>query len=373
MSARTYDAIVIGAGPAGSAAAIHLAQAGRDVLLLEKASMPRDKLCGEFLSTEVAEMCAGLGVLERMIAKGAPAIRLLEVADRHGRRTAIELPGTAMALSRRTFDHLLFQRAGEAGAATRDAAAVRYVDGGLDAGFRVGTHDAVYDARVVVGAFGRRSSLDRKLQRRSLQRRSPYVAFKAHFAGEAREGAIELYPFPFGYCGVLGDENGEVNVCWIGRSDQLKSAGGSPEKLIDTILAQNAALASRISRLERDQDFLAAGQISFRQKELFALDVCMIGDAAGMIAPLCGDGMAMALRSAELAAPLVDRFLSGALDPASLKRAYGKMWQRRFVRQMKLGRFLHAVLTRPRAADVCVALARVMPGLARSVFAATRG
>lgn len=373
MSRPDYEVVVVGGGPAGSAAAIHLAAGGHRVLLLEKAVMPREKLCGEFLSTEVASMCRELGVLEEMRRVGARRIRRLELTEPAGGAHSTDLAGTALSLSRRTFDHLLFERAGAAGAHARDGEAVRSIEGGLQDGFHIETSAGRVSAHVVLGAYGRRDALDRRLRRPSIEHRSPYVGFKARHAGRAREETIELHAFPGGYCGLVGDENGAVNVCWLSRVERLKEAGGTPDAMIEHVLFANPRLRGRLEEMQRTSEFMAVGQLSFRRKDLFASDVCMIGDAAGMIAPLCGDGIGMALRSAEVVAPLIDGFLSGDLACKTFRAMYRRAWTREFSVRMTLGRRLNDAFTHPLASRVALAISRIAPATARAAIAATRG
>ena len=368
-----YDAIIVGGGPAGSSAAIHLSRRGLGVLVLEKDAMPRDKLCGEFLSTEVGAICRRLGVLDRMLAAGANPIHSVRAFSLDGASFEAPLPGVALGLSRRTFDAELFRRAGECGAELREGETVRRIDGNLIDGFTVETERESSCAGVVLGAYGRRSTLDRKLERPFIKNRSPFVAFKAHFRGENADSAIELHAFPGGYCGVLTEESGETNVCWIAYSDELRSAGGSPDEMAASTLRANVALARRLDRLERVHDFLAVGELSFRPKGHFASDVCMIGDAAGMIAPLCGDGMAMALATGEIVAPLIYEFLSGFSTASEFRNRYVHLWNRQFRRRMAVGRHLQDALLSPRMSRLGIRVFAAVPALAQVVVRATRG
>jgi len=370
----TYDAIVIGGGLAGCSAALQLARANHRVLLLEKSTYPRHKLCGEFLSPEVQELCDDLGVLGAMKEAGAHPIDHARVTTADGVTFESELPGTALGLSRYRLDQLLFEHACAAGADGRTEMRVRSVEGSLDEGFTVSTRTESFTGRMVFGAYGKRGLLDRTLDRDFLQQRSPFVAFKAHFEGVSMPGQIELHAFDGGYCGLSHVEDERVNVCWIAREETLTASGGQPEAMMAHSLAENDALADRLGRMTRVSDtFHAISQISLARKAPFERDVCMIGDTAGMIAPLCGDGMAMALHSATLATPPASDFLNGRITADDVRARYTQAWNHDFNRRMQVGRWAHQGYIRPLLANTAVQLCRLVPALGRWVIRATRG
>lgn len=369
-----YDVIIIGGGLAGSGAAAHLARRGHRVLLLEKETYPVHKLCGEFLSVEAQGLFERLGVLKAVHAAGAHPIDHTRVTTASGSVFESNLPGTALGLSRYVLDPLLFEHARAIGAEARDGTAVHSVRGDLDKGFEVETEAGFFSGRVVLGAYGRRGTLDRKLERPFLQETSPFVAFKAHFEGVEVPGVIELHAFRGGYCGLSHVEHGRLNACWITRQDVLKEAGGRPEAMIDQTLRQNPFLAERLRTMHRVFDsFLAVSQVSFRPKVPFAGDVCMIGDAAGMIAPMCGDGMSMALRTAEMTAPLVADLLDRKIVPGAFRSRYKQLWHEEFGVRMRLGRWMHHAYCRPALARVGVGACHRLPGLGRWLIRKTRG
>lgn len=370
----TYDAIVIGGGLAGSASALRLARRGFQVLLLEKRKLPATKLCGEFLSPEVQSSFREMGVLDAVREAGAHSIRRVLVTAHGGASFQGTLPGDALGLSRYVLDQVLFEAAQSAGAEVRDGTTVRDVAGSLADGFRVRTRSDTIAARLVVGAYGRRSLLDRKLGRSFLERSAPRVAFKAHYEGAELDDRVELHAFPGGYCGLSHVEGGRVNVCWITRETAFKEAGGTPDAMIRKRLLQNPVLRERMGTMQRiSEQFEAVSQVSLARKDLFVDGVCMVGDAGAMIAPLCGDGMAMALRSASLLAEPASSFLRATLPAASFRQQYEVAWQRSFNRRIRLGRATHWLLSVPLFAWAGVHACRLVPGLGRQLIRTTRG
>jgi flavin-dependent dehydrogenase len=247
------------------------------------------------------------------------------------------------------------------------------VEGSLGDGFTVTAGDRSFDARLVLGAYGKRGSLDRTLDRDCLHN-SDLVAFKAHFAGADVPHTIELHAFEGGYCGCSHVEDDRLNVCWIGTVDALQAAGGSPEAMMEAARRHNPALADRLAGCERVSDrFEAVSQVSLDRKGCFAGGVCMIGDTAQMIAPLCGDGMAMALAAADLVVDPATAFLEGRLSPAAFRRRYTSAWEDAFAERLRVGRWMHTAAFHPTATSLLVSTFRLLPPLARWVIRATRG
>jgi flavin-dependent dehydrogenase len=372
-----YDAIVIGGGLAGCSVAHQLTRRDHSVLLLEESTYPRHKLCGEFLSPEAQSALDGLGVLSAVHQAGAAPMTRATLTGPSGATTEHGLPGTALGLSRYRLDELLFRRACGAGVAGHPGTRARSVEGSFDEGFVVKTDEHAFEGRLVIGAYGRRGLLDRTLDRPFLQEHSPYVAFKAHFAGGADRSspsAIEIHATPGGYCGIGPVESNRVNVCWIGTIEALKAAGGTPDAMLARLRRQNDALDRRLGPLSRvSEHYEAVSQVPLMPKTRFAGNVCMVGDAAGMIAPLCGDGMAMALDAAELLAPLADDLLAGRRSAGAFRTAYERQWTRTFGRRMRLGRWVHAAAFRPTLTTALLRTCSLLPPLARWLIRATRG
>ncbi len=374
----SYDVVVIGAGVAGSAVALLLARAGHSVLLLESESYPVHKMCGEFLSPETREAFRALGVDAEVEGLNPVPIRRVAITSRSGAVWHGRLPGEALGLSRWALDPALFDAAVRAGAEGRQGAPVRSIDRDAD-----GHHTVTYSAeggersvraRRVIGAYGKRSRLDKRLDRDDDVRRAAFVAFKMHYDGDDLDDWVELHAFDGGYCGMSAVEGGRVNACMIAAVDALRESGSSFEGMRDGVLRSNRALAERLDRLSPAMERpISIARITFASKPLFSRGVMMVGDTAGMIAPLCGDGMAMALRSAQIAAPLVNARLRGEIDEVSLCDRYRRAWRSEFAGRLRLGRALQAGLFRPRVARAGLAVLDRVPALGRFFVRATRG
>jgi flavin-dependent dehydrogenase len=368
-----YDVIVIGAGLAGGAAACLLAEAGVRVLLLERHRYPHDKLCGEFLSPETEASFRRLGVWEELLAAGATRLTTAHLTAPDGFVCDIALPGAAIGFSRWRLDPLLAERAASLGATVRDGCAATEISGSLATGFVVRTQAGEQlNARSVLGAWGKRATLDRHLQRPFFARRQPYLGLKAHFSGLHTSTRVEMHGFPGGYVGMCAVEGGAFNVCLLTTEASFAAAGREPARFWQWIGQQNAAVGAQLAGAEQVSPVLAISQIAFGAKAPLERDIVMLGDSAELISPLAGNGMAIALRSAELAAPHVLAFLTDG-DARALTHTYPAAWEREFRPRLRLGRLLQPLFLQPALLSVGLRLVRRFPALGAWLVRGTRG
>ena len=209
---RQYDIAIIGGGLGGCSAAYHLCELGFRVLLLEGKTYPVDKLCGEVLSPETISSFARMGVWEKIEALDPAPIDSVLITTAAGNHFRGKIPGSAVGLSRYQLDLTLWRHCESAGVETVGGFKVKGVRGELDEGFNLsGTFNdgssATFTAKFVIGAFGKRSNLDRVLTRRFWKNEHGYVAFKAHYEGIDLGRWVELHSFDGGYCGLCPIES----------------------------------------------------------------------------------------------------------------------------------------------------------------------
>ena len=305
--ACTENAVVIGAGLAGSAVACRLASAGLAPLILERDRQPRHGVCGEFLSIEAQAELASLGVdLDQYGASRITALRLV-----HGAAVAeVNLPFMGRGLSRKVLDEAVRREAVRAGARLVRGAAVRSLTAGpagisLEAG-RLGE----IRARTVFLASGKHDI--RGAKRIGGQLRDDFIAFKTYFAltapqHAALDGVVEIVLFRGGYAGMQLVEDGYANLCLLVTRSRFNRAGGSWDALLAELCREAPPMAERLEGasvlLDRP---LAVYQIPYgflyRPHPSDAKGLFRLGDQVGVIPSLTGDGMAIALHSARVAA-----------------------------------------------------------------------
>jgi flavin-dependent dehydrogenase len=367
-------ALVLGGGLAGLAAALDLAQRGHRVVVVERRRYPFHRVCGEYVSNEVLPYLRRLGADPAALAPAA--IRRFGLSSPAGRTLASPLDLGGFGVSRYLLDDFLYQLALAQGIefifatvadvafdAAADQHTVRLADG---------RH---LTARLVLGTYGKRSTLDRQLGRAFFAQRSPYLGVKHHLRlpGFARD-VIELHNFRDGYAGISAIEEDKLCFCYLTTRANLKASGGTIAALEGEVLARNPHLADILGHAERlYAQPEVINEISFAPKQPVEQHLLMVGDAAGLITPLCGNGMAMALHGAALAAPLASRFLRGELPRPALEAAYARAWQRQFGARLRVGRAVQRLFGGPVLSELVVGGLRHWPAAVRGLMRQTHG
>lgn len=382
---------IIGGGLAGSSLASTLAKHGHDVVLLEKTSFPRDKLCGEFLSPESSRLLAKLDCLADLHAHQPAEITKARFSTPDNRLLGsllnLDLPAPALGLSRLVLDETLFKAAERHGATTFCDAKVRTIERSKSGQFtiraRLGSESITIKSPLVVAAYGRRTRLDRTLERRARADKSPrsqLVAFKQHhrpcenYDGDELKKTlrnhVEIHTFDGGYCGLNFVESGTVNVCTLFDSRLLNEVKKPRWPQISALLStKNRHLAYRLEALQPlETPMQAVAQLSLRLKERHHDGVLFVGDAASMIAPLVGDGQAMALESGIQLGELIHRHF-----PVIPARAWEWQWRRNFEIRLRLGQILQTLALQPVWAAGALGAAASLPALRNMLVRRTRG
>lgn len=320
-TSELYDLIVIGGGPAGSAAAIGAARSGARVLLLERGRFPRHKVCGEFVSAESLALLATLLGEENSLLAKAPRISQSRVfAD--GRTLTIPIAPSAASITRFDLDAALWSIAERSGAEVRQQIVVRSVAGG--ARFQVSTSTENFQARAVINASGRWSNLTQDAA--AVTKGGKWLGVKAHFAEPACEPSVDLYFFDGGYCGVqpigCGPQENRINACAMVRADVAGSLAG--------VLACHPALRERSRFWQPRSEPVSTAPLIFRAPRPIQDGMLRVGDAAGFVDPFVGDGISLALRSGTLAAECLQPFFAGNISLAHVSRAYAQSYAQRW-------------------------------------------
>ncbi len=342
------DVLVAGAGPAGSATAAMLAQAGYSVLAVDRAAFPRDKACSEYMSPEAVRILDRLGVVPALESAGAVDLAGMQLtgpsgATLHGKFSLGAHPAfrpTGLSVSRRILDNELVARARAAGAFVLERTRVEELlyDGGAVAGAVVrdsaGQRRSLR-ARLTVGADGLRSVVARRIGRRTWGRLHR-LAFVAHVAPvRGMSSSAELHVGAAGYVGLNRISPDQTNVAIVVPSDRAGPARSGIEPFFWSMLGEFPGVRERVEPGEIVRPILATGPFAAWSSRVSTDGALLVGDAADFFDPFTGDGIYSALRGAELVAetaivalsrpgPVTARSLAGY--PRSRMKVFAGKW-----------------------------------------------
>lgn len=363
--------IIIGGGLSGLVCALQLARQQVPVLLVEKKYYPFHRVCGEYISNEAWPYLKRLGLnLEQF----EPArINRFMLSSPKGKLLSAPLDLGGFGLSRFVLDDYLFKEAQAAGASFRLRTSVEQVHFHNNR-FELKLSDGTaHRSRLVIGAFGKRANLDRQLNRPFFKKRSPYVGVKYHIHTNFPKDTIALHNFEGGYAGISAIEQQKYCFCYLTTRHNLKKHGSIP-KLEQKGLATNPFL----KQIFENSDFLYAqpeviNEISFAPKSCVEDHMLLCGDAAGMITPLCGNGMAMAIHSAKLLCQLVLLYWQGLLPREQLEQQYRQAWEQEFSARLRLGRHVQQLFGSAGLSEIAVDALKLAPAAVQFLMRRTHG
>lgn len=342
-----------------------------DIIVFEKEQYPHHKVCGEYLSKEVEPYFRSLGIsLESLNPKN---IRRFNYSSNRGKILEANLPLGGLGISRYKLDHLLYRKACEKGVEVKKEKVISVNFTGDY--FTVRTQHNTYQAEIVLGSYGKRDTLDKELNRDFFNKPAPWIAIKSHYKkSDFPNDLVALHNFRGGYCGLSKTESEAVNVCYLTTYKSFKRYK-KPEAFRENVLRKNPCLDHFFREAtELFEKPLSIAQVSFSKKTAVEDHILMIGDTAGLIHPLCGNGMAMAVKSAQLAAETVLQYYQErSLDRAEMERKYEQRWKREFNRRILTGRWLQKIMQKESLAKASQAVLSTMPFLLSAIIIQTHG
>ena len=374
----SFDAVVLGAGPAGATAALLLASAGWSVALVEKTEFPRRKVCGEFLSATNLPLLRELGLGERFLDIAGPEVR--RVAIFAGSETVVsDMPrlgsdshGWGHALGREHLDTMLVERAAAMGASVFQpytASELRRSGGSFECVITAG-NTRTLRARVVIAAHGSWDHNELRTQpTRRPARPTDLFGFKARFVGaRLLPGLMPLLTFPGGYGGMVHSDNGRVSLSccirrdWLARSRREAPGLAAGDAVLRHITRHCAGARDALSgaRLE-DRSWRSAGPIRPGIRGTRRDGIFLVGNAAGEAHPVVAEGISMAMQSSWL---LVRRLLETDVAGKPIDHAaqtYSRDWTRAFAWRIHAAALVAHWAMHPAAVSLTVPLLRAFP------------
>lgn len=368
---KPFSVLIVGGGLAGLSAAIHLAKDAVKVLVIEKNNYPKHKVCGEYISNEVLPYLHYLGI--NVFKLGAQKIDAFELSTPSNNLVKASLPLGGFGISRYVLDNALAEKAIQQGV-TLLQDTVTDIQFSNNAFSVTSKNNGIFHTELVLGAYGKRAALDVTLTRDFIKQKSPFLAVKMHVKGDFPNDKVALHNFKGGYCGVSKVENNTINLCYITNFKAFKKY-----KDIDDfqkkVVFKNTYLKTIFENTTPVFGVpLTISQISFSKKNPVENHIIMCGDTAGMIHPLCGNGMSMAIRSAQMASELIIEYLHGKMESRlEFENAYKKSWNKAFSTRLKVGHVVAKLFNKQYLAEVLITVLKWFPALLPLIIKKTHG
>lgn len=370
---RMLDVLVVGAGPAGSIAALVLARAGARVLVVDRERFPRDKLCGDTLNPGTVALLASLELDNGPLRAAVPLRGMLLTGGRVSIRTMYRSNQVALAVPRPVFDQWLVDEATRAGArfeggwVARDALidmrdSRSIVRGVVLASVSRPERIVRIPALMTIGADGRRSMISRSV---GLARPAPSPrrwAYGAYVSGVADLGDVgEMHVDARQYVGVAPLSGGVANICVV---NSARMNGMTPSDVVTNAIQSNRRLAPRFARAEIVGDVRVLGPLGVDAAAPGVEGALLAGDAAGFVDPMTGDGVSLAIRGGMLAAAEALRALETGDLVGAVTRLAAKRRQH-LASKVRFNRCVRALVESPTAFRLATAAAALLPGAFR--------
>jgi menaquinone-9 beta-reductase len=376
-----HDIAIIGGGPSGSTAAIYLAGFGFDVCLIEKKIFPRDILCGEFLSREVANNLKELNLFSGFLNLKPNLINSFALFD-DKKGISTQLDFQAYALKRSAFDNLLLLNAKANGVTVYQPCEVFEIikeNNSYKLSLKSSIHSfQTINSRYVVAAYGKRNYLDTKLNRKFVAYKSNLDGIKYHVSKKllrnVNNDQIQIFTADGIYCGVNSVSNEEATFCFLeDRAGISRTPVQSLEKLANINTSFKSLFNSEVEKVFSSNRVYGSGDIFFGKRNKVENGIFMIGDTAQVIAPLAGDGISMAMDSAKLLASLFNDKKQKNISDSDLHEMYNREWQKSFGRRLKTALFIQNVLFKKMGRIISLNSLRYFPQALNYFIKTTRG
>jgi flavin-dependent dehydrogenase len=371
----SFTVVVIGGGLAGLSLSILLSKGGYKVILLEKEKYPFHKVCGEYIGMESWNFIEKLGL--NLSQLRLPVIKKLVVSSPDGNLIRSDLDVGGFGISRYFLDNQLKEIAVKNGVVICEETKVSEVNFD-DEKFIVKFNGGQISVAVVAGCFGKRSNLDIKWERSFIQQKpgklNNYVGVKYHVKNNFPDDTIALHNFRNGYCGFSKIENDEYCLCYLTTAQNLKDNRNSIKEIEKNVLFKNPFLKKIFSESEfLFNEPVTISQISFDKKSAVENHVLMLGDAAGLITPLCGNGMSIAFHSSKVAFEKIDLFLQNKISRKEMENGYMKEWKRNFGKRLKNGRMIQYFFGKESITNLFIKTIKPFPLLIHRLIKSTHG
>ena len=375
-----FEVAIVGGGPAGSSAAINLAKKGFDVCLFEKKVFPRETVCGEFLSKEVIENLRELNLFEKFQSLNPNKINSFRFINNNGDDIFSSLDFQAYSLKRSTFDNFLLQQAKENNVKIFQPAEVIEIIN-LEDHYKVVFYSSnkkeSVEVKNVIAAYGKQNILDKCLHRSFINVRSKLNGIKFHLEEKYFDGfnknEIHIYSGKNIYCGINAVNDNMVTLCFLeDRNYYSNTAKDHLMDLFDNNIRFKNLFNTDLDTMINHSTIYGTGNIYFGKKNIIENGIYMIGDAAGIIAPLAGDGIGIAFESAKVLVDLLFEEKEKKIDSDILGRKYINEWNNLFSKRLFTAKLIQDFILKNYLKNIGFYFIKMVPNSLNYFIKATR-
>ncbi len=361
-------------------ASLTLAQAGYSVCLVERRVFPRETLCGEFLSLEVIGIIRDFRIEREFLQLGPTPITKFALCPERGPMLSEALGFTGYGLRRGAFDQFLLDAAVKEGVHVlqpADAEAVVRRGNGFEVQCRLNDTTRTLQSQWCIGAYGKTSPLDKRLHRPFAGTRTQLNGVKFHVPSSALLGMnadeIRIFTGPDMYCGINHVDSGMATICFLERR---KGDDVSPRARLRELVAANKHFAGVVggpvmSAID-EAPIYGTGNIYFGRRNVVENGIFMVGDAAQVISPLAGDGIGIALQSAQLLGSLFREHRRSGPEADALEAEYRHRWKRTFTSRLRAAAAMQRIMLSTPLRRLGTTLLSISPSLLRVAISMTR-
>lgn len=378
--AKMYDCGIIGGGLAGLCLAIQLADRGISVVLFEKNQFPFHKVCGEYISLESWDFIKNLGL--DLDTLHLPIINKLGISSEAGFMLEHRLQMGGFGMSRFSLDQALARIAVVKGVQLLEHCRVNGLQNNGNDGFEVKSAAGNFNVKILCGSYGKYTPqfLSHETSREVLHEadanieNNNYIGVKYHIKTNLAPDRIELHNFRDGYCGVSKVDQDWHCLCYLTTSRNLRENGKDIHAMEANVLHKNPFLKRYFVNAEFvNPKPLVISNVHFSKKQTQAEGVFLLGDAAGSITPLCGNGMSMGMRASKILAGELIQYFEKKQTKEAVAARYKKAWDEAFARRITAGYYLQGLFGKRVATDLALRTLSHFPALTSKLVSLTHG
>jgi menaquinone-9 beta-reductase len=367
-----YQCAIIGGGLAGLCLAVQLADKGISVVLFERNQYPFHKVCGEYISMESWDFLNRLGL--NLVDLAPSVIGELGISSEKGFMLNHKLDMGGFGISRFSLDHHLSKLAKSKGVHILEKCRVSSVEMVNEQTHEIQTTLGRYQTEIVCGSYGKYTPSF--IQKRAGYKSGDgnYIGVKYHIKTNLRADRIELHNFRDGYCGVSKVEDDLYCLCYLTTAQNLNDNGKDISRMQENVLYKNPFLASYF----RDSEFvtrepLVISNVGFSKKDTHAAGIFLLGDAAGSITPLCGNGMSMGMRASLLLANELTAYFGQKQNKRDALFNYHRSWNRAFSNRITAGYYLQHLFGKNHTTHFALKFLAKFPSITSGLVSLTHG